>query len=228
MHQWQTWMIGWALFSSVAACGREARLGNRGVTLVAKNPATLNNEAELRVPLQIVRVGSAAFSRAQIDAMLSRTNRKLAPAGIAVFEYSYDELGPETLSDVTAENIETILQHRAESGLLRLFLIREDRYYGLQSWTYDPYDLATYPPFYRGAIFITQAFNENSDEHYVQMGYQPTNDTLLHELGHVLMQSGDHYREQVDNFFHESGDRTNDAMTDEQIARLRAGPYILR
>ncbi len=86
-----------------------------------------------------------------------------------------------------------------------------------RSWTYDPINDDNW----EGAIFITELFNDNSDEAYETRGYLASNDSLLHELGHVLMQEANHFQGSSKNFFHEKSEETDDSITQTQIKRLR-------
>src|SRR3990167_8485842 len=121
--------------------------------------------SELQMPLHIIKVGDASFSRQQISAMIDRTNKKLTPTGIRVMPKKYHEIGPVHFANLNAENIEEILNYHAGLNELRLFLIKEDGLYGLQSWTYDPFNHNDFPEIYSGAIFITEAFNCNDDKY---------------------------------------------------------------
>ena len=79
--------------------------------------------------------------------------------------------------------------------LVRIFFVKADldNTPRNDSWTYDPLLDPQAEDLWGGAIFITELFNDNSNDRYEDMGYLKTNDTLLHELGHVLMQEENHY-----------------------------------
>jgi hypothetical protein len=108
-----------------------------------------------------------------------------------------------------------------ENEYLRLFLVKRHVCEGHGSWTYDPVGVSLDPANWSGAIFITELYNDNDDERYIDLGLQPSNDSLLHELGHVLMQEGTHYNDPGNmNFFHESACMTDDSILPRKALRM--------
>ncbi|MEW8050187.1 MAG: hypothetical protein AB2809_07400 [Candidatus Thiodiazotropha sp.] len=104
---------------------------------------------------------------------------------------------------------------------IRIFLVKADLDHRNDSWTYDPLEDSANTAVWGGAIFITELFNDNSDERYVDMGYLPTNDSLLHEIGHVLLQDKRHYNGPKNNFFHAKSEMTDDTIHSSQIKIMR-------
>ncbi|MCG7872450.1 MAG: hypothetical protein JAZ11_10160 [Candidatus Thiodiazotropha lotti] len=184
---------------------------------------------DLELPVWIYRVGETCFSNDQIRAMINRTNKKLSPCGIEVVIERTSEVKENSYAYVNVDteagyqnHVDLLKSYRpiAESRL-RIFLVKADISYQHGSWTYDPIASPQDEEIWRGAIFITELFNNNSDQSYVDMGYLPNNDSLLHEIGHVLMQEKDHYDGPHSNFFHSRAEMTDDTIFPSQIHRMR-------
>lgn len=191
-----------------------------------RKPAQLRNDL-LELPVQIYRVASVSFSNAQVQKMLQRTNLKLSKAGIRiVMPDKIKQIPRPDLAVINEYNIENILRYGSLSSL-RIFLVQKDAQYGNESWTYDPVYDKTAPSFWRGAIFITEIWADNSNRSYAQGGFQPTADTLLHELGHVLMQQADHLKDRRNNnFMHNWAEHLDDTITPAQVLRMRSSYYL--
>ena len=179
-------------------------------------------------------MGGASFSDLQIKDMVARTNSKLAKNNVGITieevgstihinkkEFAYVAADdPTNLASPKTQELRDLLDNGQQAGTdktLRVFLIKTELDSNHGSWTYDPInddDL-------EGAIFITELFNDNSDEAYEAQGYLASNDSLLHELGHVLMQEASHFDKDQFNYFHKYSEKTDDSITTEQIERLR-------
>ena len=88
--------------------------------------------------------------------------------------------------------------------------------YGHESWTYDPLSSASFNDLYRNTIFITDDWRVNTDEVYERAGFLPTNDTLLHELGHILARQDEHNKDSEKNVMHENPALANDQFNEFQ------------
>ncbi len=190
----------------------------------------MSREIDLVLPLDVYRVGGTCFSTSQVAAMVDRTNRKLFAndTGIKI-EVQNETSIPDpdkSLAYVSDGNVEQLLQHGvAQNKNVRLFLVKAEVSDRIGSWTYDPIPTGNDPAIWSGAIFITELYNDNDDNCYISLGFEPTNDSLLHELGHVLMKEGTHFEDPADptkkNFFHKEAKYTNDEILPSQVARMR-------
>ena len=194
----------------------------------------MNQQTQYKLPIQFFRVGGTCFSDQQIKDMVARTNSKLTKNNVGI---TIEEVGstihinkkemayvgahhPEDLTNPKTLELRALLvngQQTCANKTLRVFLIKAELDQNYGAWTYDPInddDL-------EGAIFITELFNDNSDEAYEAQGYLASNDSLLHELGHVLMQEAKHFQGNSKNFFHEMAEATDDSITTAQVKAMR-------
>ena len=193
-------------------------------------------DIDLHLPVLVYRVGGTAFLKDQVKEMIHRTNEKLYEqnTGIKIVWENDIEIVTEKSfayvyydQDVGYMNLRELLKNGADSGKLRIFLVKVDVSEHSGSWTYDPIDSVEsdeYPNLWRGAIFITEQFNDNSDQRYKDMGYPESSDTLLHELGHVLMQDETHYSGDKYNFMHELPEYLDSTIFPSQVSRMRGDP----
>ena len=181
------------------------------------------------LPIKVYRVGGTCFTSSQVADMIARTNRKLYQnnTGIRIElkeEVDVPEKSWAYISEATDKKNDELYQLLSQNGAgpnktLRLFLVKT-HLGGHGSWTYDPItDLD--PDVWGGAIFITELYNDNDDLRYADLGFLPSNDSLLHELGHVLMQESTHYNGSQLNFFHDSAEMTDDTIFPQQVFRMR-------
>jgi len=194
------------------------------VLVLCCSPMTvLASISPIEIPLEFFRVKGVPFSDLDIAAMTARTTAKLRRARLRIKVLGITEIGPADLAKVDSQNIETLLSYGDPVNTIRVFLVSEDLDYQNDSWTYDPL-LEPAGIHWKNAIFITDRFSKNDDQHYEDLGYLPSADTLLHELGHVLMQEATHVFGPKTNFFHEDSEFADDTLTREQIDALRHHP----
>ncbi|MCA9110930.1 MAG: hypothetical protein KDA52_13350 [Planctomycetaceae bacterium] len=188
--------------------------------------------------VDVYRVGGTAFSDCQVARMVERTNSKLTATGIQVAVNSTTHIDEPSFAYVSyqvspRQNIHRLLAYGAgPEKTLRLFLVKWDADNRYGSWTFDPLDQGLDVDLWGGAIFITELFNDNDNDRYVDMGYLPQNDTLLHEIGHVLLQEKDHYSGPHYNFLHEDSSWADDTIFPDQIAKMHGdgtapSPYLV-
>lgn len=182
------------------------------------------------LPINVYYVGGAGFSKKQVRDMIARTNRKLYSNNTGILIELQDEIiipnkSMAYVDDVDAKRSKQLekllLNGSGANKFLRLFLVKTHVPERHGSWTYDPVSDCNIVDVWGGAIFITELFNDNNDKRYVDLGLLQSNDTLLHELGHVLMQEGTHYTGTAKNFFHEKAELTDDTILPFQVSRMR-------
>jgi len=189
----------------------------------------MGKQIDLELPVCVYRVGDTAFSDDQVAWMITRTNCKLKVARIRVVVEKTVDIAVKTLAYVDdvegpQQNIYQLLAYGAgpvDDKTLRIFLVKNHIRTCDGSWTYDPVDEPDDEYLWGGAIFITELYNDNSDECYYQLGYPETSDSLLHELGHVLMQQKEHYDGPYCNFLHIESAQLDDTIFADQIERMR-------
>ncbi|PUB78743.1 MAG: hypothetical protein DBO99_06110 [gamma proteobacterium symbiont of Ctena orbiculata] len=178
------------------------------------------------LPIKFYRVGNTSFTDRQVEEMVARTNRKLTNVGIKIEIESISHINSISKAYISLKSKqnelkELLLQYGYQGAtkdkFLRVFLVKLDIDEYLGSWSYDPDP----NPEYQAAIFITELFNDNSDEAYEAQLYRKENDSLLHELGHTLMWESSHIGGVAANFFHELAELTDDSITPQQSLRLR-------
>ncbi len=196
----------------------------------------MSRDIDLILPINVYRVGGTCFHSSQVTGMIARTNRKLNAndTGIQI-EVQREAVIPDKsmayVNDVDEKKykqLEKLLLNGAgPEKYLRLFLVKAHVTGGYGSWTYDPISELSNADVWSGAIFITELYNDNDDDRYVDLGLDPSNDSLLHELGHVLMQEGAHYNDRSGkNFFHEKAEMTDDTIFPFQVLRMRGEALI--
>jgi hypothetical protein len=183
----------------------------------------------LMLPVVVYRVGNTCFSEKQAQAMIDFTNEKLEAngAGIEIVMRQYEHIDEPLWAYVTQDdyshNVWDLLDQTRHATMLRIFLVKVNVEQNYGSWSFVAHD-----EWYRGTVFVTELYNDNSPEVYTAMGLLEGNDSLLHELGHVLMHEENHYNGHRLNFFHEQPERTDDTMFEDQIRRMRESIYLER
>ena len=184
---------------------------------------------DFKLPVSVYRVGQTCFSSNQVTSMVDRTNSKLATAGIEITIDSRANVPDDELAYVyqgIPNGYDNLVRLLTDNGSgpnkqLRVFLVKVDFDYRNDSWTYDPVADSADEDIWGGAIFITELYNENTDSVYRDLGYPPSSDSLLHEIGHVLMREANHYNGPQRNFFHEDALKLDDTIFPSQISKLR-------
>lgn len=180
------------------------------------------------IELAIFRVGQVQFTDEQIQKMIKRTESKLQALPLKIQYKVHSDLWPLHTGEMSEKDVELLLTTApyVPKPTLKVFLIKKDLTHQLDSWTYNPLiDSENHSP-WEGVIFINELFNTNTDEHYKKLGYLPSNDTLMHELGHILLDRADHDKGSEFNFFHDLAEKTNDHISSEQRQRMLKSSYV--
>lgn len=181
---------------------------------------------DYKLPIRFYQVGETHFDDSHVHTMVARTNSKLHTVGIRIETVSIERTGTKSQSYVSFNGkraeLESLLtsngyQRGVSDKILRVFLVKIDLDGCYGSWTYDPDTNENL----QAAVFITEQFNDNSDDAYAAQGYPKDCDTLLHELGHSLMWEADHVHGASPNFFHDDAQLLDDTITVHQRTRLR-------
>lgn len=178
------------------------------------------------LPLEIYRIGNTEFSDEEVGLMLKRTNQKLLPSKIKILIHSQNSIDFPELAFINDKTLDILISRLPTSDYVKLILVKEDQVYQNESWTYDPLPIDEDSELYRGLIFITEKWANNKDSIYERRGYHPRNDTLLHELGHLLGGVVDHTRGPA-NFMHEDTLLADDTIDKNQGALMRSSPYLV-
>lgn len=186
----------------------------------------------LYIPLRVYRVGGVLFTDTEVGNIIERTNSKLAKLKIRIDASTVRDIGHASQAIVDPKtpaalaDLKDLLQNG--SGLdqpLRLFLVRANHENGSYAWTYDPVNINKDERLWGGAIFLTEFWRDSSDQSQIAKKYHAKHDSILHELGHVLLrQAGDFEMGEVFNFMNKNISYLDDTICPEQGRKMRGEP----
>lgn len=185
----------------------------------------------LYIPLRIYRVGGVPFTDTEVGNIIQRTNSKLAKLNIRINASTVSDIGHASQAIVnieppadTADHKDLLLHGSGLDQPLRLFLVKSNAN-GSFAWTYEPVDISKDEWLWGGAIFLTEYWRDTSDQSQIAKNYHAMHDSILHELGHVLLrQSTDFDMGKVYNFMNKNIAYLDDTIAPEQARKMRGEP----